>query len=202
MDKKYLFVISIIAVVILGYIVFVMSEQYIHPNQCPVCLGTENRTFGLGMENRTFERENNFWPIPPQAPLSFFIIMIFLLLLPLIILYSNIQTEKKLSASAELLSKLMDKHNENKRQPKPSMGRELVARLLEPKEMAVVERLIEQPKGIPQSEIVKMPGMTKLKAHRVVERLRNKGIVTVDKIGKTNQIKLDSRTRSIISGLE
>jgi uncharacterized membrane protein len=68
--------------------------------------------------------------------------------------------------------------------------------------MAIIERLIEQPKGIPQSDIVKMPGMTKLKAHRVVERLRQKGIITVQRFGKTNQIKLDSRTRSLLSGLE
>jgi uncharacterized membrane protein len=84
----------------------------------------------------------------------------------------------------------------------PSIGRELVAKLLEPKEMAIVDRLIEQPKGIQQGDIVKMPSMTKLKAHRIVERLRQKGIITVQRDGKTNLIKLDSRTRSLLSGLE
>jgi uncharacterized membrane protein len=44
--------------------------------------------------------------------------------------------------------------------------------------------------------------MTKLKAHRTVERLRQKGIVKVQKEGKTNLVRLDARTRSLLSGLE
>jgi len=191
MDKKYLLIISVVAVVTVIYLIFVMNNQYIHPNQCGE------------LANRTIPKDRNLLPSPPSAPLPFFIIAIFFLLLPLVILYSNMQTERKLAASTELLSKLIDTHNGNKRaQTKPSVGRELVARLLEPKEMAIVERLIEQPKGMLQSDIVKMPGMTKLKAHRIVERLRQKGIVTVQRDGKTNKIKLDNRTRSLLSGLE
>jgi uncharacterized membrane protein len=190
MDRKYLLAISAIAIIAMIYLIFVMNNQYIHPTQC------NETVFHI-------ERERSILSIPPPMPILSIVAIIFFLLLPLIILYSNLQVEKKLSASAELLSKLIDKHNGGKHaQQKPSIGRELVARLLEPKEMAIVERLIEQPKGIPQSEIVKMSGMTKLKAHRIVERLKNKGIISVQKIGKTNQIKLDNRTRTILSGLE
>jgi len=190
MDRKYLLAISAIAIIIAIYLVFVMNNQYILPTQC----------------NETplhIERERSILSIPPPMPIIFIVAIIFFLLLPLIILYSNLQVEKKLSASAELLSKLIDKHNNGKHpQQKPSIGRELVAKLLEPKEMAIVERLIEQSKGMQQSDIVKMPGMTKLKAHRLVEKLRQKGIVVVQRDGKTNLIKLDGRTRSLLSGLE
>jgi len=191
MDKKYLLAASVVAIIIVIYLVFVMNNQYIHPTECP------------DLTNHSFVRERNILSIPPAMPLPFIVAAILFLLLPLILLYSNLQVEKKLSASSELLSKLIDKHNGGKHaQHKPSMGRELVARLLEPKEMAIIERLIEQPKGMQQSDIVKMSGMTKLKAHRIVERLRQKGIITVQRDGKTNLIKLDSRTRSLLSGLE
>ena len=190
MNRRYLLVASAIAIVVVVYLIFVINNQYIHPTQC----------------NETVlhpERERGILPILPPIPILFIVGTIFFLLLPLIFLYSNMQVEKKLSASAELLSKLIDKHNGGKRaQHKPSVGRELVAKLLEPKEMAIIERLIEQPKGMQQSDIVRMPGMTKLKAHRIVERLRQKGIITVQRDGKTNQIRLDSRTRSLLSGLE
>ena len=190
MERKYLWALSIIAIAMVVYLVFVMNNQYIHPAQC-------NETMPR------IERERGLLSFPPPMPIPFIIVGIFFLLLPLILLYSNMQVEKKLAASSELLSKLINKHNGSKKaQHMPSIGRELVARLLEPKEMVIIERLIEQPKGMPQSEIVKMPGMTKLKAHRIVERLRQKGIVTVQKDGKTNQIKLDSRTRTLLSGLE
>lgn len=194
MEKKYLLIVSAVAVIIMVYLLFVMNSQYIRSNQCPEITNITHRPFPM---------EGNILSFFPGMPIFPFFIIIFFLLIPLIILYSNLQVEKKLSASAELLSKLSDKHNGSKStQPKPSIGRELVARLLEPKEMAIIERLIEQPKGVPQSDIVRMPGMTKLKAHRLVERLRQKGIITVQRIGKTNQIKLDNRTRSLLSGLE
>ena len=193
MDKKYLLAISAIAIIIMAYIFLVMENQFV-----PSAQYQENMS---PMGSWEFSKNN---PFPPHMPISFFLVIILFLLLPVILLYSNLQVERKLAASSELLSKLIDKHNNGSKrtQQRPSVGRELVARLLEPKEMAVIERLIEQPKGMPQSEIVKMPGMTKLKAHRIVEKLRQKGIITVQKDGKTNQIKLDNRTRSLLSGLE
>lgn len=139
----------------------------------------------------------------PNMPILLLFGIILALLLPLIVLYTSLQVDRKLSASAELLSKLASTDHKFRRMHQTSsIGRELIARLLDPKEMAVVERLIERPKGMMQSEIVKMPGMTKLKAHRVVERLHHKNIITVQRVGKTNLIKLESRTRNILSGLE
>jgi len=110
--------------------------------------------------------------------------IIFLLLVPLIILYSNLKVEKKLSESIEILSKFNDKGNRKNGKTKPTLGRELISRLLEPKEIMVAERLLKETKRVQQKEIVKMPGMTKPKAHRLVEKPREKGIVTVQKDGK------------------
>ena len=189
MDKRYLLVASVIAIITITYLLLTMERRYVPSAEWA---NESSRIRG--------EREPLGFPI---IPIPIFFGVLLTLLVPLILLYSNMQVERKLSASAELLSKLAsDNHNPIRKPKSPSMSRELIARLLDPREMAVIERLIEQPKGILQSEIVKMPGMTKLKAHRVVERLRQKGIITVQRTGKTNQLKLESRTRSIISRLE
>jgi uncharacterized membrane protein len=201
MDKRILIGLSVVAVIVIGYLLFVMDQQYVmssRPEQ-RVFFNDSNQT---EFANQSGERFHPF--VPPTMPFTALFGVLFLLLIPLILLYSNMQLQKKLSASSELLAKLVDRSSANRKRTvhEPSVGRELVARLIDPKEMAVIDRLIEKPKGIPQAEVVDMPGMTKLKAHRVVERLRQKGIVTVQKTGKTNLIKLDARTRSLLSGLE
>jgi len=193
MDKRILIGLSVVAVIVIGYLLFIMDEQYVMSNR-------HEPAFWLN------DSGGRFHPfVPPPLSLTSLFVVIFLLLTPLILLYSNLQLQKKLSASSELLAKLVDRSSGSGKKRtvhEPSAGRELVARLIDLKEMAVIDRLIEKPKGIPQAEVVDMPGMTKLKAHRVVERLRQKGIVTVQKTGKTNMIKLDARTRSLLSGLE
>jgi len=191
MDKRILIGLSIVAVMVIGYLLFIMDQQYVMSNR-PEPRFRLNETEG-------------FHPfVPPPVSLTVLFIGLFVLLTPLILLYSNMQLQKKLTASSELLAKLVDRSSTNKKRTvhEPSAGRELVARLIDPKEMAVIDRLIEKPKGILQTEVVAMPGMTKLKAHRVVERLRQKGIVMVHKEGKTNLIKLDARTKNLLSGLE
>jgi uncharacterized membrane protein len=201
MDKRILIGLSVIAVVVIGYLLVVMDQQYVMSSR-PEFKPWANESNQTDGANQSGERFHSF--VPPMMPFTALFGVLFLLLIPLILLYSNMQMQKKLSASSELLAKLVDRSSVSKKRivHEPSVGRELVARLIDPKEMAVIDRLIEKPKGIPQAEIVDMPGMTKLKAHRVVERLRQKGIVTVQKTGKTNLIKLDTRTRSLLSGLD
>ena len=41
-----------------------------------------------------------------------------------------------------------------------------------------------------QSEISKMPNMTRLRAHRVVKKLEDRGLVHVEKHGKINMVRL------------
>jgi len=201
MDKRILIGISVIAAIVIGYLLFIMDEQYVMSSR-PEFRPWTNESNQTNSINQSGERFHPF--IPPTMPFTALFGVLFLLLIPLILLYSNMQLQKKLIASSELLAKLVDRSGVNKKRiiHEPSVGRELVARLIDPKEMAVIDRLIEKPKGIPQAEVVDMPGMTKLKAHRVVERLRQKGIVTVQKTGKTNMIKLDTKTKNLLSGLE
>ncbi|VVB73873.1 Uncharacterised protein [uncultured archaeon] len=196
MDKQILIGLSVVAVIIIGYLLLAMDQQYVMSSRPEI-----RPAFN---ESNQSERFHSF--VPPQMPFTALFGLLFLLLIPVILLYSNMQLQKKLADSSELLTKLVDRSSgpsgRKRAVHEPSAGRELVARLIDPKEMAVIDRLIEKPKGIPQAEIVDMPGMTKLKAHRVVERLRQKGIITVQRSGKTNFIRLDARTKSLLSGLE
>lgn len=41
-----------------------------------------------------------------------------------------------------------------------------------------------------QSEIARIPGMSRLKAHRIVKKLEDRGIVHVEKYGKINMIRM------------
>lgn len=51
--------------------------------------------------------------------------------------------------------------------------------------------LLEGKEGMTtQSEIAKLPGMSRLKAHRAVRKLEERGVVHVEKYGKINVVRL------------
>lgn len=199
MNKMHLIILSFVAFVALVYFGFILNEQYIHPTQCQVIITqSENKSNINSSEHKFFQKI----PQAPPMPAIGIVGLILISLIPLVMLYSNIKVEKKLSESIEILSRFNDRRFNKKRISKPTLGRELLSRLLEPNEIMVVERLLKETKGIHQKEIVKMPGMNKLKAHRLVERLRKKGIVEVQKEGKTNLIKLNQHIKNLIMDLE
>lgn len=203
MNKNYLIGISIIALIAIFYFGFVLNEQYIHPDQCLVILNQTDFADKQILSMNSTERK--FLPQfmkAPELPAVGILGIIILLLAPVIMLYSNIKVEKKISESIEILSKFNNRGLKRNVKPKPTLGRELISRLLEPKEIIVVERLLKETRPIQQKEIVKMPGMTKLKAHRLIEKLKEKGIVKVQKDGKTNLIKLDQHVKNLIMDLE
>ena len=50
-----------------------------------------------------------------------------------------------------------------------------------------------------QSEIAKLPGMSRLKAHRIVKKLEERGIIHIEKYGKINMIRLVDELKSVNS---
>ncbi|NTV24228.1 MAG: hypothetical protein HGA85_07735 [Nanoarchaeota archaeon] len=67
----------------------------------------------------------------------------------------------------------------------------LILKLLDPEERRVVNKLVENEGKLQQLEITYMDGFTKVKAHRTIESLVNKGIMEKDKLGKTRLIRLN-----------
>ncbi len=65
-------------------------------------------------------------------------------------------------------------------------------------EKKLVNALIESNGKVLQAEVTRLPGMTKVKSHRVVQRLVDRGVIEKDSVGKTNVVRF---TREIREGL-
>jgi uncharacterized membrane protein len=65
-------------------------------------------------------------------------------------------------------------------------------------EKKLVNALIENNGRVLQAEVTRLPGMTKVKSHRVVQRLIDRGVIEKDRVGKTNVVRF---TRHIREGL-
>jgi uncharacterized membrane protein len=75
---------------------------------------------------------------------------------------------------------------------------EVLLRFLSQDERKLVNALIENNGKVLQAEITRLPGMTKLKSHRVIQRLVDRGVIEKDKVGKTNIVRF---TKEIREGL-
>jgi len=75
---------------------------------------------------------------------------------------------------------------------------EILLRFLNEDEKKLVNALIESDGKVLQAEITRLPGMTKVKSHRIVQRLLDRGVIEKDQVGKTNIIRF---TKEIKEGL-
>lgn len=75
--------------------------------------------------------------------------------------------------------------------PVPSPERrKAVLSLLPSSERKIVGKIAEKNGQVLQSEISRLEGVGKVRAHRVIERLIKRGILEKEQIGKTNVLKL------------
>ncbi|MFH0949102.1 MAG: MarR family transcriptional regulator [Candidatus Aenigmatarchaeota archaeon] len=72
-----------------------------------------------------------------------------------------------------------------------STKEKITSLLLMPEERMIIEELKKSKGSITQSQLVKNTGMSKVKAHRIVNRLAAKGIVKKYPYGLTNKIVLE-----------
>jgi DNA-binding transcriptional ArsR family regulator len=75
---------------------------------------------------------------------------------------------------------------------------ELLMHFLAPEEQDVVELLRKKEGRTTQSEIARQPGMSRLKAHRIVKKLEKRGIVHVEREGKINLVRLVDELRGTV----
>ena len=66
----------------------------------------------------------------------------------------------------------------------------IIMKFLGKDEREIISKLLEKDGMTTQSEIAKLQGMSRLKAHRIVKKLESRGIVRVDKHGKINMIRI------------
>ena len=67
---------------------------------------------------------------------------------------------------------------------------QIIMKFLAKDEREIVSLLLSKDGMTTQSEIAKLPGMSRLKAHRIIKKLENRGIVHVEKYGKINMIRI------------
>jgi CRP-like cAMP-binding protein len=66
----------------------------------------------------------------------------------------------------------------------------IIMGFLDSEQREVIDLLIQKQGRTTQSEIARMHGMTRLKAHRIVKKLEERGIVHVEREGKINLVRL------------
>lgn len=66
----------------------------------------------------------------------------------------------------------------------------LLMRFLSQEEREIIQLISEKEGMTTQAEISKLPGMTRLKAHRLVGKMEKKGLIFVEKYGKVNMLRL------------
>ncbi len=70
------------------------------------------------------------------------------------------------------------------------MSWEVLMRTAKPEEQKVLGVLAAHDGSYLQKFVVKEAGLSKLKTHRIVSRLAERGVVTVERSGNTNQVTL------------
>jgi len=72
---------------------------------------------------------------------------------------------------------------------------EILLKFLSLDEKKLVNALIESDGKVLQAEITRLPGMTKVKSHRVVQKLLDRGVIEKDSVGKTNIIRFSKEIK-------
>jgi uncharacterized membrane protein len=76
--------------------------------------------------------------------------------------------------------------------PKQSkINKEVLLKLFDPKEREIIIKLFENKGKISQSKLVKETSLSKVQVSRVIEKLKEKKIISKESKGKTNLIELD-----------
>jgi len=73
----------------------------------------------------------------------------------------------------------------------------IIMKFLGQDERSVMELMLGKEGMTTQSEIARQPGMSRLKAHRIVKKLESRGIVHVEKYGKINMGRVVEELRSV-----
>ena len=133
-------------------------------------------------------------------PEYFFLVFGILLVVavtPISYYFGSKKMEEKLDKQLDILTSVLSK-NKSKQKNENSTNRQSVLKLLSTGEQLVLDKLIEGNGSVMQAEISRDGRMTKLKAHRAIKSLEQKGIITKESYGKTNKLVLNEDTKNLL----
>ncbi|MBI5223915.1 winged helix-turn-helix transcriptional regulator [Candidatus Micrarchaeota archaeon] len=79
---------------------------------------------------------------------------------------------------------------------------ELIMRFLSAEEREILNLLNEKQGRTTQSEIAKLPGMSRLKAHRLIKKMEERRLIHIEKYGKINMIRIVDELQDNSGGLK
>jgi uncharacterized membrane protein len=136
----------------------------------------------------------------PNYLLWLSLILMVIIIVPVSYYVISRRLEEKMEKNLSAITKMVDHKAKSdvKTENLQTNNNGSILKLLNSNEKKVVEKIIENKGNALQSEISRMEGMTKLKAHRAVKELERKGIVKLEQYGKTNKVILAKDIKEII----
>ena len=115
------------------------------------------------------------------------------LLAPLSYYFMSKKVDKHLEENMKLISQIVNIDNNNDQSETKNVEnscKAVLLKFLNYNENKILKKLIEHNGDVLQSEISRLPNMGKVKAHRVLKDMEIKGIISIEKYGKTNRITI------------
>jgi uncharacterized membrane protein len=122
------------------------------------------------------------------------------LLAPLSYYFMSKKVDKHLEENMKLISQIVNIDNNNDQSETKNVEnsyKAVLLKFLNYNENKVLKKLIEHNGNVLQSEISRLPNMGKVKAHRVLKDMEIKGIISIEKYGKTNRINLSEDVKKL-----
>jgi len=85
-----------------------------------------------------------------------------------------------------------------KKQKDLSKVTDALVKFLGKEEKLVVQKLLENNGKVLQAEISRIEGIGKLKSHRIIQKLSDRGVIEIEHYGKTNIIKLNKEIKETL----
>lgn len=112
--------------------------------------------------------------------------------------FTSKKVEKHLKENIKLISQIVNTNSDTDQSEMKNVEnscKTVLLKFLNYNENRIVKKLIENNGSVLQSEISRLPNMGKVKAHRVLKDMEIKGIISIEKYGKTNRINLSEDVR-------
>ena len=185
-SKKWMYIFLIIAIILISLLV----GFYYFTNDTTCDVVSQGDVPGRGM-GRSWAQ-------------NFILLTLLIIVIIVIVLFSYFLTSKKvdkqLGDNLELISQIVKNSsddNEPEAKETKNFCKTILLKFLNYNENKVMKKLIENNGTMLQSEISRMPGIGKVKAHRILNDMKIKGIISLEKYGKTNRITLSDDVKKL-----
>ncbi len=142
--------------------------------------------------------QGKYWD--PNSTLLAALAVMIVLLASLSYYFMSKKVDKHLEENMKLISQIANTNSNDDQSGMQNVEKScktVILKFLNYNENRILKKLIENNGSVLQSEISRLPNMGKVKAHRVLKDMEIKGIISIEKYGKTNRINLSEDVRNL-----